>query len=73
MPFADYPDLEDLEITTGIYLATDTEQRVRWLEQTNHEGDLVAQLDKHARSPPRRPRCSRLCGSYTWPTSPRPK
>ena len=50
MSFSDYPLLEPTEITTGIYLITDLDQRVRWLGQANRDGGLIARLDEHARS-----------------------
>ena len=49
--FADYTELAQLDIISGIYLITDAHKQVRWLGQANRQDGLVARLAEHARDP----------------------
>jgi hypothetical protein len=51
MPFADYTDLADAGIVSGIYLVTDHLKRVRWLGQASRDDDLIARLGEHYADP----------------------
>lgn len=45
---------EELDITTAIYLVSDTEHRLRWLGQANRADGLLGRLDTHDSSPAKR-------------------
>jgi hypothetical protein len=54
MPFEDFPLLVDFGIVTGVYVVTDSQDRVRWLGQASRSDDLVGRLAAHAAVPARR-------------------
>ncbi|MFC1233014.1 hypothetical protein [Streptomyces sp. Sce081] len=51
---------EELDITTAIYLISDTEHRLRWLGQANRADGLLGRLDRHDNNPAKRRAFARI-------------